>query len=125
MQCLDESAVGRGGLVAVVGEVGIGTTRLARDLADHARSAGMWVLVGRAVETGAATPFRALFEALSGYFRQAGTDAHPELERRRSRRCWCPSGVFRAKNRTARRRWSSEKRSSGSSRASPARRAAC
>ncbi len=97
VQCLDESAVGRGGLVAVVGEVGIGKTRLARDLADHARSAGMWVLVGRAVETGAATPFRALFEALSGYFRQAGTDAHPELERRRSRRCWCPSGVCRGK----------------------------
>ena len=84
VQCLDDSAVGRGGLVAVVGEVGIGKTRLARDLADHARSAGMWVLVGRAVETGAATPFRALFEALSGYFRQAGTDAHPELERLRS-----------------------------------------
>ena len=84
MQRLDDSAVGRGGLVAVVGEVGIGKTRLARDLAEHARAGGMWVLVGRAVEIGAATPFRALFEALSGYFRQDGTDAHPELERHRS-----------------------------------------
>jgi DNA-binding CsgD family transcriptional regulator/tetratricopeptide (TPR) repeat protein len=84
VQCLDDSAVGRGGLVAVVGEVGIGKTRLTRDLGDHARSGGMRVLLGRAVETGAATPFRALFEALSGYFRRAGTDAHPELERLRS-----------------------------------------
>lgn len=42
------------------------------------------MLLGRAVETGAATPFRALFEALSGYFRGAGTDDHPELERLRS-----------------------------------------
>ncbi len=84
LQCLDDSAAGRGGLVAVVGEVGIGKTRLTRDLADQARSGGMRVLVGRAVETGSATPFRALFEALSGYFRQAGTDAHPELEGLRS-----------------------------------------
>ena len=84
VQCLDDSAIGRGGLVAVVGEVGIGKTRLTRDLGDHARSGGKRVLVGRAVETGTATPFRALFEALSGYFRQAGADIQPELERLRS-----------------------------------------
>lgn len=84
VQYLDDSAAGRGGLVAVVGEVGIGKTRLTRDLADRARSGGTKVLLGRAVETGAATPFRALFEALSGYFRRAGADAHPELERLRA-----------------------------------------
>ncbi len=84
VQCLDDAAVGRGGLVAVAGEVGIGKTRLTRDLADHARSRGMRVLLGRAVANGAATPFRALFEALSGYFRRAEPDAHPELKRLRS-----------------------------------------
>ena len=84
VQCLDDAAAGRGGLVAVVGEVGIGKTRLTGDLADFARLRGMSVLVGRAVDTGAPGPFRALFEALSGYFRRAGADAHPELERLRS-----------------------------------------
>jgi hypothetical protein len=44
----------------------------------------MSVLLGRAVDTGAPVPFRALFEALSGYFRRAGADAHPELGRLRS-----------------------------------------
>ena len=84
VQCLDGAAAGRGGLVAVVGEVGVGKTRLTGDLADVARARGMSVLLGRAVDTGAPAPFRALFEALSGYFRRAGADAHPELGRLRS-----------------------------------------
>ena len=66
--------------MALVGEVGVGKTRLVADLADVARERGMSVLVGRAVDSETAVPFRALFEALSGYFRRVGTDAHPELD---------------------------------------------
>jgi hypothetical protein len=81
VRCLDGAAAGHGGLVAVVGEVGVGKTRLTGDLSDVARARGMSVLLGRAVDTGAPVPFRALFEALSGYFRRAGAEAHPGLGR--------------------------------------------
>ncbi|MGZ4737672.1 MAG: AAA family ATPase [Ilumatobacteraceae bacterium] len=84
VQCLDDAATRRGGLVALMGEVGIGKTRLVGDLAAVARERGMSVLVGRAVDSGTAVPFRALFEALSGYFRRVGADAHPELDGLRS-----------------------------------------
>jgi hypothetical protein len=84
VKCLDAAAAGRGGLVAVVGEVGVGKTRLTGDLSDVARVRGMSVLLGRAVDPAAPVPFRALFEALSGYIRRAGADAHPELGRLRS-----------------------------------------
>ena len=47
VQCLDGAAAGRGRLVAVVGEVGVGKTRLTGDLSDVARARGMSVLLGR------------------------------------------------------------------------------
>ncbi|GAB1819098.1 AAA family ATPase [Herbidospora sp. RD11066] len=54
---------GRGGVLLVTGESGIGKTRLLRAAADRARSAGLAVASGRAVEGGAT--YRPLAEALS------------------------------------------------------------
>jgi len=47
---LDETISGRGGVVLVAGEPGIGKTRTAQELADHARRIGVRVLVGRCHE---------------------------------------------------------------------------
>jgi DNA-binding CsgD family transcriptional regulator/tetratricopeptide (TPR) repeat protein len=62
---------GRGGTVVVVGPAGIGKSRLAREAAAAARSHGMPVLVGRAVEARDTTAFRPLTEALLAGLRRA------------------------------------------------------
>ncbi|WP_066367103.1 ATP-binding protein [Herbidospora mongoliensis] len=53
---------GRGGVLLISGESGIGKTRLLREAADQARKAGLAVASGRAVEGGAT--YRPLAEAL-------------------------------------------------------------
>ena len=55
---------GRGGLVWLVGQPGIGKSRLARALAERARSEGVGVAVGRAVPGGGSTPYRPWSEAV-------------------------------------------------------------
>lgn len=55
---------GTGGAVFVTGEPGIGKSRLAREVAGRARSRAVPVITGRAVPTGAGTPYRPLTEAL-------------------------------------------------------------
>ncbi|MDN5859221.1 MAG: AAA family ATPase [Pseudonocardia sp.] len=76
---LDAARSGRGSLACVLGEAGIGKSRLAADLCALARDRGQAVLWGRAVDTGTPVTFRPLFEALSGYFRRDGDTARPEL----------------------------------------------
>ena len=55
---------GRGRLVGVTGDPGVGKSRLVREAALAAEHLGALVLRGRAVEGGASTPFRPLSEAL-------------------------------------------------------------
>lgn len=55
---------GRGGAVFVLGEAGIGKSRLAAEAVEHAAAEGMAVLRGRASATGPNVPFRPLAEAL-------------------------------------------------------------
>jgi MoxR-like ATPase len=54
----------RGGSVFLLGEAGVGKSRMAREAERLAHSAGMRVLWGRSVEGGAPTAFRPITEAL-------------------------------------------------------------
>jgi DNA-binding CsgD family transcriptional regulator len=55
---------GSGSVMFLVGEAGIGKSRLAAELAAEARARGAAVLTGRAVPAGGASPYRPLTEAL-------------------------------------------------------------
>ena len=65
---LDRARGGSGATLFLVGEAGLGKSRLAREAETVARRAGMSVLVGRAV-AGRTGPFRALAEAFLGVLR--------------------------------------------------------
>lgn len=69
----------RGGVVTLVGEAGVGKSRLAREVADAARSLGLPVLSGRAVPLTSALPYRPLIEAFLAAFRSAPRPDAPEL----------------------------------------------
>ncbi|MDP9236681.1 MAG: protein kinase [Chloroflexota bacterium] len=61
---LDRAIEGAGSLVMVVGEPGIGKTRLLEQFAAHARTAGALVLVGRCYDGDWAPPFSPFVEAI-------------------------------------------------------------
>jgi ATP/maltotriose-dependent transcriptional regulator MalT len=66
-EVLDEVANGRGRVVLVHGETGIGKSRLLEEVAERAAARGLPVLWGRAVEGGGA--YRPIAEALAGLTR--------------------------------------------------------
>ncbi|MFH9429491.1 AAA family ATPase [Streptomyces sp. NPDC017615] len=68
-RALSEARQGRGGVVFLVGEAGVGKSRLAAEAVGGALGAGMRVLRGRSSTTGPAVPFRPLTEALMSLFR--------------------------------------------------------
>jgi DNA-binding SARP family transcriptional activator len=63
----DEAAAGRGGVVLLAGEPGIGKSHALQQLADAARARAAVVLAGRCVEGGWAPPFHPFAEAIAGY----------------------------------------------------------
>ena len=69
---LEDARLGRGRLTVVVGEAGVGKSRVAADLVGVARGRGMVVLEGRAVETAAPVPYRLIASALLPAFRRGG-----------------------------------------------------
>jgi DNA-binding CsgD family transcriptional regulator len=70
---------GYGGAVVVLGEAGIGKSRLVRELTGHARARGLVVVSGRAVQSRQPTPYRPLAEAVMGACRRLRLPADPEL----------------------------------------------
>src|SRR5689334_3452642 len=77
---VDRAARGTGAAVVVLGEAGIGKSRLVAEAVDRARAAGMAVLTGRAVAGGGA--YRAVAAALAGHLRDrspSGIDVDEEL----------------------------------------------
>lgn len=68
-----------GAALALLGEPGIGKSRLRRHAEDLARDLGLRVLSGRAVEGGSSVAFRALAEALSNGFRDQGVPRDPAV----------------------------------------------
>jgi eukaryotic-like serine/threonine-protein kinase len=72
---LEDALSGRGRLVLVAGEPGIGKSRLADELAIRASSRGARILVGRSWEAGGAPAFWPWVQALRSYIREAAPDA--------------------------------------------------
>ncbi|MFD3994386.1 AAA family ATPase [Streptomyces sp. NPDC058548] len=79
-EALESARRGAGRAVFLVGEAGIGKSRLAAECALRAYDRDMPVLRGRATSTGLVVPFRPLVEALSSRFRAAGAPDDPELD---------------------------------------------
>jgi DNA-binding SARP family transcriptional activator len=66
----DATAAGGGGVVTVVGEPGIGKTRLLQEFAASAGRRGALVLSGRCLEGAWVPPYQAFVEAITGYAAQ-------------------------------------------------------
>src|SRR5262249_37990294 len=65
---LDAAGVGHGQVVAVVGEAGVGKSRLIYELARARRLDGWRVLEGAALSYGRAMSYRPVIDLLTGYF---------------------------------------------------------
>jgi DNA-binding SARP family transcriptional activator len=72
---LDDAFAGRGCVVLVSGEPGIGKSRLADALMERARSRGAGVLVGRSWEAGGAPAYWPWIQAIRVHLRDAEQDA--------------------------------------------------
>ncbi|MGW3466800.1 AAA family ATPase [Streptomyces olivaceoviridis] len=68
-RALADTCQSRGGVVFLVGEAGVGKSRVAAEAVGGGLGAGMRVLRGRSSTTGPAVPFRPLTEALMPLFR--------------------------------------------------------
>jgi predicted ATPase len=73
------AVVGRGSLVLIGGDAGIGKTALAEALLADAHEQGVLVLVGRCYDLTETPPYGAWTDALSRLSRSAGLPAVPEL----------------------------------------------
>jgi class 3 adenylate cyclase/tetratricopeptide (TPR) repeat protein len=62
---LAEAIAGRGGLVTIIGEPGIGKTRMLEELTERARQAGAQVLFGRGFESEWSPPYGPFVDALT------------------------------------------------------------
>jgi DNA-binding SARP family transcriptional activator len=67
LACLEKAAEGRGGVVLLAGEPGIGKSHALRQLIDQAQASPAIVLAGRCVEGAWVPPFRPFAEAIAGY----------------------------------------------------------
>ena len=76
---LAAAGAGRGGTVFLVGEAGIGKSRLIRETVREAGKRGLVVLAGRAVAGGVPTPFRPFAEALTSAGRTGRLPGGEEL----------------------------------------------
>jgi DNA-binding SARP family transcriptional activator len=72
---IDDAFAGRGRLFLLVGEPGIGKSRLAEALIAHATARGARVLVGRCWEAGGAPAYWPWVQSLRAYVREAEPDA--------------------------------------------------
>ncbi len=74
---VESAAAGTGSAMVLLGEAGVGKSRLLREVQSWCREVGAVALVGRAVDTATAVPFRALAEALLGAYRTGPVAAGP------------------------------------------------
>jgi class 3 adenylate cyclase/tetratricopeptide (TPR) repeat protein len=81
-QALARAAAGHGQAVAVVGEAGVGKSRLAWELTRSHRTHGWLVLESGSVSYGKATPYLPVIELLKGYCRIQERDEPREVRER-------------------------------------------
>jgi class 3 adenylate cyclase/tetratricopeptide (TPR) repeat protein len=81
-RALERAGRGRGQVVALVGEPGVGKSRLVREASASARAAGWRVLETGAVSYGMSMPYLPVADLLRAYFRIEARD-DPEAARRR------------------------------------------
>ena len=82
---LASADAGEGGVVFLVGEPGIGKSRLAREAAARARATGMEMLQGRCAPSLAPTPYRPFVEALQRHQAVDAAALFPDAEPNRLR----------------------------------------
>ncbi|WP_412539114.1 AAA family ATPase [Longispora sp. K20-0274] len=76
---LQKAAQGAGQAIFLVGDAGLGKTRLVNETTFRAFGSGMAVLRGRSAATGTAIPLRPIKEALASWLRNAEPPSHPDL----------------------------------------------
>jgi predicted ATPase len=74
LACLEKAAAGRGGVVLLAGEPGIGKSHALQQLTGMARAGSAIVLIGRCVEGAWVPPFLPFAEAIAGYGETAGPE---------------------------------------------------
>ncbi len=77
---VEAAAAGTGGVVFLMGEAGMGKTRLAAEAVELARSSGMAVLPGRATPSPTPAPYRPLAEAFGSAWRGREPPVGPAQE---------------------------------------------
>jgi class 3 adenylate cyclase/tetratricopeptide (TPR) repeat protein len=76
---LSRAASGHGQIVAIVGEPGVGKSRLVWEVTHSHRTHGWLILQGSSVSYGKATPYLPVIDLLKGYFKVQGQDDHREI----------------------------------------------
>jgi DNA-binding SARP family transcriptional activator len=74
LTCLEKATAGRGGVVLLAGEPGIGKSHALRQLTGMARAGSAVALTGRCVEGAWVPPFLPFAEAIAGYAETAGPE---------------------------------------------------
>jgi class 3 adenylate cyclase/tetratricopeptide (TPR) repeat protein len=78
-RALDRAGTGHGQVVAVIGEPGVGKTRLCYELIQSPRARGWLVVESHAVSYGQATPYLPILDLLRGYFQIEDRDEEPKI----------------------------------------------
>jgi tetratricopeptide (TPR) repeat protein len=81
-QALDRAAAGHGQIAAVVGEAGVGKSRLLWEFMRSHRTHGWLILESGSVSYGKATPYLPVIELLKAYFKIQDRDGRREIQER-------------------------------------------
>jgi class 3 adenylate cyclase/tetratricopeptide (TPR) repeat protein len=78
-RALEQAGGGRGQVVAVVGEPGVGKSRLAHEFTHSHRTEGWLIVEANPVSYGKATSYLPVIDLLKGYFKVTDRDTHREI----------------------------------------------
>ena len=93
-QALGRAAASRGQIVVLVGEAGVGKSRLVWEVTHSHRTHGWLILESRSVSYGKATPYLPLISLLKGYLGIQDRDNHDEVRQKVSRKLSALDGTL-------------------------------